>query len=306
MDRPRILVLLAAYNGAPWIVRQINSILSQVNVDVDVVVGDDCSSDNTPEQLTHFLSEPRVKLVSSVTPTGSAAQNFFSLICGASAERYDFVAFADQDDIWHPEKLENACTTLRNSGADAYSSSVTAFWEDGTEIILRQQARLTCSDFLFEGAGQGCSFVLHTSFYMQVRHFLLSHRVLVSDVHFHDWAVYALSRTWGRRWIFDPRSFMLYRQHAGNDTGARSSLTGVRKRLNLIKTGWYSRQLRSICAVCRDANPSFSMVSKWYELMCSPPGTMRKIRMIRFCLRGGRRSRFDNAILLGAIAAGWI
>jgi rhamnosyltransferase len=306
MHRPRVLVLLAAYNGARWIEEQVNSILSQVNVEICLIVGDDCSTDDTRTKLGIFLDDPRIQLISSTDASGSAAQNFFSLIRGTSADGYDFVAFADQDDIWAREKLAIACLSLLNSGATAYSSAVTAFWQDGREVILRQAAKPTDSDFLFEGAGQGCSFVLDASFYARVRAFLIAKPGLTADVHFHDWAIYALSRVWDQQWIFDPRSFMLYRQHAENDTGARASLGGIAKRLELIKTGWYSRQLHSICAVCRVANPTDSIVATWHELLCLPGGILRKIRMIRFCLRGGRRRRLDSAGLVVAIAAGWI
>jgi rhamnosyltransferase len=143
-------------------------------------------------------------------------------------------------------------------------------------------------------------------FYAQIREFMLAHPDATRGIHYHDWTIYALARTWGKKWIFDPRSFMLYRQHAGNDTGARASFGGVIKRLKLIRTGWYSRQLRSICAACRVANPAHSVVSNWHELLCLPVGSSRKLRMIDFCLQGGRRRRSDNAVLLCAVAAGWI
>src|SRR6185437_14487000 len=46
---PRVLVLLASYNGARWIGRQIESILAQEAVDVRIVIADDGSSDGTLE-----------------------------------------------------------------------------------------------------------------------------------------------------------------------------------------------------------------------------------------------------------------
>ncbi len=306
MVRPRVLVMLACFNGAPWIAEQITSILSQEEVDVDLIIGDDGSTDNTILAVTPFLNDPRVRLVSSALPTGAAGQNFFSLIRNTPTAGYDFFAFADQDDIWCKEKICEACTALRHSSASGYSSSVTAAWEAGREIILRQESRLTNSDFLFEGAGQGCSFVMAASFYEEVREFVRANSDLTKDLYFHDWAVYALARSWGRKWIFDRRSFIRYRQHETNDTGARASISGIIKRFKLLKRGWYRRQLLAICNLCRAANQHDPVVATWHELLALPRSASRKLRMIQFCLRAGRRRCSDNAILVGAISAGWV
>jgi rhamnosyltransferase len=57
MIRPRVLVLLAAYNGAKWIVQQIETILNQKCVDVRLVISDDGSSDATLAKVREFAAE---------------------------------------------------------------------------------------------------------------------------------------------------------------------------------------------------------------------------------------------------------
>ena len=76
MIRPRVLVLLAAHNGAQWIVHQIETILNQQRVDVRLVVSDDGSYDDTLAKVRQFATDPRVSIVAPPVPTGSAAQNF--------------------------------------------------------------------------------------------------------------------------------------------------------------------------------------------------------------------------------------
>ena len=74
--RPSVLVLLAAYNGERWIGEQLESILTQEEVDVRIVVRDDGSTDNTRELVSRLAQDNRVKLLHDTMPTGSAAQNF--------------------------------------------------------------------------------------------------------------------------------------------------------------------------------------------------------------------------------------
>lgn len=245
-------------------------------------------------------------MAGGVTPAGSAAQNFFSLIRETSAERCDYVALADQDDVWHRDKLARAHRRLVDSQAAGYSSATQAVWASGRSTVLTQATRASPSDFLFGGIGQGCTFVLTKRFYERVRAFLAENPTLTGRIHYHDWALYALARTWGLDWTFDPAPTVWYRQHERNDTGARRSVTGLLKRLELIRRGWYGDQLRAIAAMCAAADPSSETLSAWYALLSRPDSWSRRAAIARLCLAGGRRSATDNAVLVFAGLSGWV
>jgi rhamnosyltransferase len=304
--RPRVLVLLAACNGARWIGQQIDSVLAQENVDLRLIIRDDGSTDGTPRELDRFAGDPRVSTLDDATPTGSAAGNFLALIRENPAEGFDFVAFADQDDLWDRDKLCRACHRLAAERSAGYSSATLAVWESGRQRVVRPSGAPTGGDFLFEGAGQGCTFVLTATLYERVREFITPHPDLTRQLHYHDWAVYALARSWGLRWSFDPQPSMRYRQHVGNDTGARGTLAGVAKRLALIREGWYRAQLRAIAELCSAAAPANTKVAEWRSKLMQPDGWHRRWQTARFCLRGGRRRGRDNAIVVMAALAGWI
>ncbi len=299
---PRVLVLLAACNGGPWIREQIGSILGQHGVDVQVIVRDDCSCDDTRIEVERIASQGRVRLQAACAPSGSAAQNFFALIRENSAAGFDFVALADQDDLWNPDKLIRAARRVTEERAAGYSSWTTAVWANGRESVLRQVGTPTASDFLFEGTGQGCTFVLAAPFYERARHFLVGNRELTRPIHYHDWALYALARTWGLRWTLDPHPTVRYRQHGNNDTGARNSANGIARRLRLIRQGWYRRQLCAIADLCFAADPSNPTVATWRTVL----DARQRLRTAQFCMRGGRRKAVDNAILVLSAMAGWI
>lgn len=303
--RPRVLVLLACYNGADWIGEQLDSILEQEGIELRLVVRDDGSSDTTRREITRFQTDGRLRLCAECRPTGSAAQNFLTLIRDNAADGFDFVAFADQDDIWFRHKLARACRRLIASGAAAYSSSTVATWPNGRMTLLCPGTRSTATDFLFEGAGQGCTFVLRADFYAQVRAFARAHPRLTQRAHYHDWVVYALARAWGYTWFLDPLPTLSYRQHGRNDTGARHTWAGVRLRFARIRSGWYREQLTAIAAICAAAAPQNGLVRGWRSLLLAAT-RHRRLRLALFCLRGVRRRRVDNLIIAVAAIAGWL
>ena len=305
-SRPKILVLLAAHNGAPWIGEQLRSILTQRDVDIRVVIRDDASTDETRDRVAPFLHDATVSLTSAATPSGSAAQNFFALMRDNPSAGFDFVALADQDDEWRPDKLARACGRLRQDAGAGYSSATLAVWENGRSAVLSQKSRATVSDFLFGGIGQGCTFVLTAEFYSRTRNFLTLNTALTRDIHYHDWALYALARAWNLHWTFDPTPSVLYRQHHRNDTGAKNSVAGVWKRIRLIRDGWYVKQLQAIARLCSAANPSQPVVSAWRSILTAPRTWSRRLRVAGFCLRGGRRGAADNCVILLAALAGWL
>jgi rhamnosyltransferase len=306
MNRPKVLVLLAAFNGSKWIREQAETILNQVNIDVHLIISDDGSTDGTRAIIEQLVTDQRVRAVSPPGPTGSAAQNFIWLIRSTPVDGYDFVSFADQDDVWYQDKIYRGCRALRDNGAKGYSSPVTAFWSDGREKTLTQVKTPTSSDYLFEGAGQGSTFVLVGDFYSRLRSFLLEHTAQTQRLHYHDWAIYALSRSWKANWFFDHEPCLRYRQHDENDTGARASLGGIVRRLSRIKNGWYSEQLRVIADICFAAAPADPVIAEWHELLARPRGLARSLGIAGFCLRGGRRRVSDKVILLSAAVVGWI
>jgi len=77
---------------------------------------------------------------------------------------------------------------------DAYSSDVTAFWEDGREEVIVKSQPQTKYDYLFEAAGPGCTYVLTAFSLSQFKQFLLDNPK-ADDFKLHDWPIYAFYRT---------------------------------------------------------------------------------------------------------------
>ncbi len=297
---PRVLVLVAVHDGLPWLPAQLASLAAQTDVDLQVLLGDDQSSDGSPEVLQRWAAQDtRFRLLPAPSACGGAAANFFRLLAQAELERTDYLAFCDQDDQWYPERLIAGVRLLADSGADLYSAATLARWPDGRQRRLSQTTQQTRADFLFEGAGQGCSFLLTRRAALRIQQAVRQHADLLASVHYHDWAVYAAIRALELEWVFDPQPHLEYRQHQGNDTGARASGGGVRRRLALIRSGWYRAQVEAIVRWVQVLRPGHPAVEGWQSCQS-------RLSRLPWVLRNGRRRGSDRLVQLLAVALGWL
>lgn len=104
----KIAVLLSAYNGEAYIKAQLDSILSQTEQAVCILVRDDGSTDRTAEILKAYESAGDITLISGEN-LGFKESFHQLLLCAPEA---DYYAFSDQDDLWLPDKLSRAVSRL--------------------------------------------------------------------------------------------------------------------------------------------------------------------------------------------------
>lgn len=305
--KPKVMVLLATYNGELWLEEQLQSILAQKDVDIQVLVGDDVSKDGTVSLLENkFEGLASIKVAGWDNSSGSAGANFRRLYLAADVTEFDFVALADQDDIWLAQKLSSAIERLNQSGAVGYSSAVKAFWPDGRSKILSQNNTIRTSDFLFEGAGQGCTFLIRAETFKKIQSFCQQHRAEVESLHYHDWLIYILIRAWEMDWYFDTQFGMLYRQHAGNEIGSRGGYSAIRKRLRLIRNGWYSKQVQAASFIYALAGGKDGDALRLTALLSDNAASARRLRLAYLVLKGGRRRLVDRLVLMIASIFGWL
>lgn len=238
----KIAVLLAAYNGERWIEEQLCSIQQQRNVEVTIFISVDLSQDKTLQVCERLaLSDSRIVLLPYGEKFGGAAPNFYRLLKDVDFSSFDYVAFADQDDVWLADKLDRACSFLVN--CDIYSSNVTAFWPDGRVFLIDKAQPQVKYDFLFEAAGPGCTYVISCDAAICFKKFIIDNWSAVKEIALHDWLLYAYARVHQYRWIIDSRPGMRYRQHENNQVGANNTFSAAVKRYKLIKSKWYRNQV---------------------------------------------------------------
>ncbi|MGI9492662.1 MAG: glycosyltransferase family 2 protein, partial [Geminicoccaceae bacterium] len=108
----RVSVVIPIFNRAGTIGRAIESCLVQTRPPFEIVLVDDCSTDDLQSALRGFLDDRRVRLVRQPTNQGvSAARN-----AGVQHAKGDLIAFLDSDDAWYPTKLEKQLAEVASFG----------------------------------------------------------------------------------------------------------------------------------------------------------------------------------------------
>lgn len=293
---PSVAVLMAAYNGKLWLSEQVSSILQQVGVDLTLFVSDDHSTDDTVEYLNQLAeSDSRVVVLPKRVRMGSAGKNFYRLVCDVDVSGFDYVAFADQDDIWNLDKLSRHVNLIKSQNAECVSSNVMAFWPDGSQKLILKSQPQRSHDFIFEAAGPGCTFLMTPWLVNKLREAILSISSPAKDVVMHDWLTYAICRAYKRKWVIDAAPSLMYRQHANNVIGANSGVKAVFNRLRKINDGWYRGEVTKICDVAVGINqdPKLIKLSKLLKART----LMSQLQLLPYVFQG--RRKFVDRVVLG-------
>src|SRR5690348_7155058 len=119
MAAPRVSILITSYNREEYISESLESVLSQAFEDIEVVVVDDASSDNTVAVARSFAHDPRVRIVVSQTRRGDYANRNYA----ATFARGEFLKYHDSDDVMYSHCLTTMVSGLVAEPAAAFSLS---------------------------------------------------------------------------------------------------------------------------------------------------------------------------------------
>ena len=107
-----ISIALATYNGSKFIREQLDSILTQSMDDFEIIICDDCSTDNTMEILQEYCSkDERIHIYKNSANVGFK-NNFEHILSLCNGE---YIAFCDQDDVWEANHLEILYNNIGNN-----------------------------------------------------------------------------------------------------------------------------------------------------------------------------------------------
>lgn len=125
-----ISVIIPTYNREKTIKRAIESVLQQTYKDIEVIVVDDGSVDNTKE-VVKSIDDERVKYYYQDNQGACAARNK-----GVDLASGDYIAFQDSDDYWNPQKLEIQLKALQENKVDVVISYFSRHNSDGSVVVL--------------------------------------------------------------------------------------------------------------------------------------------------------------------------
>ncbi len=232
----RIAVLMSTYNGEKYIKEQIDSILAQkCDFPLDLWVRDDGSTDSTLQILQEYQNRGALQWYAGENL--KPAHSFWDLL--RHCPGYDFYAFADQDDVWHDNKVMTAVRTLmdisHNEKPALYFAN--ARLVDGELSYLGRNVykRTPHTDFyslVCNGGILGCTICINAPLAQLVQNapvpeHMIMHDAFVSVVcTMHDGIVH-----------FDPEAYIDYRQHGNNVVGSKwNKMDALKDRIKTIRT----------------------------------------------------------------------
>jgi len=287
----QVSVLLATFNGAKYLNEFLESLAAQENVAINLWVSDDGSSDKTLEIVEDFRNR-FANIYICRGPGRGPKHNFIYLTTIAQGE---YFAFADQDDIWAPNKLITGLRRIETSSVPClYVGSV----ETRSGVTGKKPFSFPLS--LTRNRSQGCTMIFNNELISLIR------LVKPENIVMHDWMTLLTAQIIGEV-HYDEKPTMFYRIHSGNSIGHKSfycklknylsgfARSGSRSEITLQVSELKSKLLLSI------ADPAGVFIQNWLDASDSSIQSR-----MTFCLRhlGNYPRNLETFLTLGHFVRG--
>lgn len=241
-------VVLATYNGERFLKDQIDSIILNferlVNYKCRLLISDDGSTDNTLKLIDLLYSNDERIFIVNKERTGGVKSNFLTLLDYVEG---DYLFFSDQDDFWLPNKISLFMEVFEeNNKYDkpllVHSDlTVTDVYLSPKHVSMFSYQNLnknaSLENCLVTNNVTGCVMACNKQLVDRLRNSKLDQSIM------HDWYASLIAHIYGKV-IFIDKSLILYRQHGGNQVGAKK--ISIRSAFNHGIKGSYSNVLKSI------------------------------------------------------------
>ncbi|MBQ9940216.1 MAG: glycosyltransferase family 2 protein [Clostridia bacterium] len=107
-----VSIIMPSYNTGRFIKETIESVLAQSYPVWELIIVDDCSTDNTDDVVNQYLADERIRYIKNDTNSGAAVSRNRAL----REAKGKWIAFLDSDDLWEPDKLQKQISFMRDNG----------------------------------------------------------------------------------------------------------------------------------------------------------------------------------------------
>ena len=230
-----VAILLSLHNGERWLNSQLDSFLAQTHTHWTLYWRDDDSTDSSRAIMLSFAAHRGNGRCVEIDDTcvSLGVRESYALLVDASPSD-SMIAFSDQDDVWHPQKLEWALAKLRMVPDGTPGLYCARQWLTDADLnVIGESARLRHQpDFasgLTQNLATGHTVLLNRDAARLLRGFPPPEGVL------HDWWAYLVVLGAGGAFLFDQRCVSHYRQHSRNAVGAQRSF--FKRGVNALRRG---------------------------------------------------------------------
>lgn len=230
----KIDVLIATYNGEKYLEKQINSILLQTYSNINILIRDDGSKDNTCKILNNLeKKDNRIKVIRDNLGNLGFVKNFEELLKNSNS---NYVMFSDQDDVWHSNKIEISYNAIKNLEKENENIPLLVHTNSQIMNFEKKTKKLFVSkiannhDFensFFNFFVQGATAIINRKMVNEALPF--NEKVYLHDRYFHLIAEFI-----GKRKFVDLPT-VDYRQHLNNEIGTNSIIGAFKKRYFIKK-----------------------------------------------------------------------
>ena len=175
----KVSVVMCTYNGARFLKEQLDSIINQTYPIYELIIIDDCSSDDTILILETYAKEKSFIKVFQNRKNLGINENFYSAMKLTTG---DFIAVSDQDDIWELDKIQ---TQIQSIGDNLLSSGFSKPFISENHVKIHFDTRIpNCSilRMMYVGVMPGHTMLIHRELLEEVFAMLL--KVLVEIYHY--------------------------------------------------------------------------------------------------------------------------
>lgn len=231
-DHTCILVIISTYNGSDYFQIQFQSITSQQNVCTHLLIRDDGSNIEFVDELKRLRDSSKIELL--IGENIGSNNSFLTLLYLASNTKFQYIAFSDQDDIWHPDKMENAMRIFeKNPSVGLYSCQRNTLGKVKKSICVDYSRNgIALPHWLFfENISFGNTQVLKNDFARNILDAIASNPVMLCDPIDFTIARYASLKS---LLFVDKRKYIDYRIHDKNQIGLGKRISTVKEFLDII------------------------------------------------------------------------
>lgn len=125
-----VSIITPSYNTAKYIQETIESVLAQTYTNWEMIIVDDCSSDNTDEVVKPYLKDSRIRYFKNEKNSGAAVTRNKAL----REAKGKWIAFLDSDDLWMPKKLERQIKFMEENGYHFSYTNYSEIDDDGKSL----------------------------------------------------------------------------------------------------------------------------------------------------------------------------
>jgi len=136
-----ISVIIPAYNSSSFIKRAIDSVLNQIYTDLELIIVDDCSTDNTYDVCKAY-TDPRIRVIKNEINQGAG----ISRQVGLKEAKGEWITFLDSDDFLMPDFLSVSMQLQQQHDSDVVYTSFTVMYPEGVRQII------PAGDFIMENS----------------------------------------------------------------------------------------------------------------------------------------------------------